>query len=229
MWRWCRIYTSLSPTTLRLRGGTSVTPIGLAMVICQVSVPLGLGLVPTDNSPGLLAIPFLHFCYMDVDNLYGLDGRRTLSPPDSSPQLTGAGRTYSYTYHRSGAWQISLSPKYCQLSSLLCGHWNPWVRIPLNFLWLCGPLMDVILEPSCYPARLSQHTTTASLYIASLSLCHRPTLSVIVIIIVFVIVFVVITVFVIIIPCSFRALIFLSFNTFYFLIKTAVYKIYVRC
>jgi hypothetical protein len=78
--------TSSPPTMPQLREGHQLCPVGLATVIYQLLVLLGMGLVLMADSPGsgLLYVPFYHLCYINVaDVLFGLDGR-TSPPADCS-------------------------------------------------------------------------------------------------------------------------------------------------
>jgi hypothetical protein len=83
--------------------GHQLCPEGLATVLYQLLVLLGMGLVPMADSPGssLLYVPFYCLCYINVaDVLFGLDGR-------TSPQLTAAAWTYSYPFH--SIWDVGVT------------------------------------------------------------------------------------------------------------------------
>jgi hypothetical protein len=85
----------------QLRGGQQLRPVGLATVICQLSVLLGLGLLISADSLGPCRpeLSSLHLLNVTVDALHGLDGRRKFSilgPSGPSSQLTAVVGTYAY-------------------------------------------------------------------------------------------------------------------------------------
>jgi hypothetical protein len=88
----------LLTTMPQLRGGYWLRPIGLVLVICQISEPfLRLSQVPTADLPG----PELHdlhcLCDVNEDLTYKLDGVEGLSLCLAHwPQLTAAAETLAY-------------------------------------------------------------------------------------------------------------------------------------
>jgi hypothetical protein len=134
-WRWCRTCTTSPPTPPQLRGGHLLHPVGLATVICQFLVLLGLRLVAMADSPGsnLPDIRFLSLCYVNVVHvLYGLNSRKAFNMPASSPQLTAVAGTDLQQHlpldlrcrcRHCGAQQTSPFPMYFLFLHFLCACW----------------------------------------------------------------------------------------------------------
>jgi hypothetical protein len=140
--------------TSQLRGRHQLCPGGQAMVICQVSASVELGLVSTANSPGSRLSDFLFF-----PSLHQRGRGRPSSPGwwvtffllNLLPQLTAAARNYTYAHLQIWANDVAVAPGRCcrnrqaEISPLspaftltfflrhLWGHSNHWARL-VNYI-----------------------------------------------------------------------------------------------
>jgi hypothetical protein len=142
----CMCMSSL-PTMPQLRWGQQLCPVGLATLICQLSVLLGLGLLISADSlgPCLPDLSSLHLLNVTVDALHGLDSGRKffiLGPSGPWSQLTAVVGTYAYV--------LVLWPP---ITLLVCQRWHCCrAQWHLHHLYVLSSLASTFGNFSSHPA-----------------------------------------------------------------------------